>query len=296
MLNTLKVGILLTLLTAAFLGFGYLLGGRGGMVMAFGFAVLMNFGSYWFSDKIVLSMSGAKPVGPQDAPELYKLTSELVQRANLPMPRLYIIQDPQPNAFATGRSPKHAAVAVNTGLLQLLDRREVEGVIAHELAHVKHRDTLTMAIVATLAGAIMLLADLARWSAIFGLGSSRDNEEGANPLVLLAMIIVAPLAAMMVQFAVSRAREYEADAMAARLTGSPDGLINALMKLDRGVHAIPTHSMSPQTAHLCIANPFAGMGGLLSSLFSTHPPMEKRIAALEALRPQIRTVTPSPWG
>lgn len=294
MQNTLKVGLMLTVLTALLVLMGRLIGGPSGMIFAFGLALLMNVGSYWFSDKIVLRMSGARPVSLQEAPDLYRMTEALVQRAGLPMPRLYIIDDPQPNAFATGRSPNHAAVAVNTGLLNLLSRDEVEGVVAHELAHIKHRDTLTMAVVATVAGAIMMLADMARFAAIFGIGgSSRDDGEGNNPLVLLAMIIVAPLAAMLVQMGVSRAREYEADAAAARLTGSPNGLINALMKLERGAQAIPTHSMTPQTAHMCIVNPLKAFGGL-ASLFSTHPPMDKRIAALAKLTPH--PVGANPWA
>jgi heat shock protein HtpX len=201
------------------------------------------------------------------------------------MPQLYVINDPQPNAFATGRSPNHAAVAVNSGLLDLLDKREVEGVIAHELAHVKHRDTLTMTVVATIAGAIMMLVQMGHFAAMFGgLGGRDDEEGGTNPFVFIVMLLVAPLAATLVQLAISRAREYEADATAARLTGSPDGLINALSKLERGTHAIPSAHANPQMAHLYIANPMAGVGAGLMSLFMTHPPMEKRIAALMALR------------
>ncbi len=294
MQNTLKVGLMLTALTALFVLMGRAIGGTSGMMFAFGLAILTNVGSYWFSDKIVLKMSGAQPVDERSAPELFRLTQNLVQRANLPMPRLYIIDDPQPNAFATGRDPKHAAVAVNTGLLNLLAREEIEGVVAHELAHVKHRDTLTMAVVATLAGAIMMLAQFARFAAIFG-GGRGDDREGNNPFVFLAMIIVGPLAAMLVQTAVSRAREYEADAMAARLTGSPNGLINALTKLEQGAARIPTHSMSPQTAHLCIVNPFlGGRGAALANLFSTHPPMDKRIAALAKMQPQ--PISANPWS
>lgn len=295
MMNTLKVFVLMAVLTAAIAGLGRIIGGPAGMLMAFGFAILLNFGSFWFSDKIVLKMTGAQPVDAQSAPELHRMTRDLCERANLPMPRLYIIEDPQPNAFATGRSPQNAAVAVNTGLLDLLNRSEIEGVVAHELAHVKHRDTLTMTIVATLAGAFMMLVDIARFGAIFGGGSS-DDEGGMSWPVLIAMSIVGPIAAMMIQSAVSRAREFEADKMAAMLTGSPNGLIGALSKLERGAQMIPNHAMSPQTAHMCIVNPFAGMGGVLLSLFSTHPPMDKRIAALEALRSQVRPVGANPWA
>lgn len=289
MANTLKVGVVLTIMTVIIVLLGRAIGGPSGMIMAFGFALLMNFGSFWFSDKIVLAMTRAQPVTPQEAPELYQMTEELARRANIPMPRLYIVNDPQPNAFATGRSPKHAAVAVNSGLLNLLNRNEVAGVVAHELAHVKHRDTLTMTVVATLAGTILMLVDLARFAAIFG-GASRDDDEGGgmNIFALMAMAIVGPIAAMMVQAFVSRAREFEADAMAAHLTGTPDGLINGLRKLERGVHQIPTHSMSPQNAHMCIINPFAGFGGKLMNLFSTHPPTDQRVAALEAIRSELR--------
>ncbi len=294
MMNTLKVFVLMAVLTAAIAALGRIIGGPSGMLLAFGFAILLNFGSFWFSDKIVLKMSGAQPVDAHSAPELYRLTQDLVQRAGLPMPRLYIIDDPQPNAFATGRSPKNAAVAVNSGLLNLLSRSEIDGVVAHELAHVKHRDTLTMTIVATLAGAFMMLVDIARFGAMFGGGSSDD--EGLSWPALIAMSIVGPIAALMIQSAISRAREFEADKMAAVLTGSPDGLINALSKLERGAQMIPNHAMAPQTAHLCIVNPFAGGGAALANLFSTHPPMEKRIAALEVLRAQVQPVGANPWA
>lgn len=286
MWNTLKVGLALLLLTIGIVLLGRWVGGTGGMALAFGLAIMMNLGSYWFSDKIVLRMTGAQPIGPNDAPELYGLTRDLVQRAGLPMPKLYIINDPQPNAFATGRDPQHAAVAVNTGLLSLLNRSEIAGVIAHELGHVKHRDTLTMAIIATLAGAVLLLIDLVRWGALLGFGNS-NGRDGLNPFAFLGLIIFGPLAATLVQLMVSRSREYEADRFAAELNGTPDGLIYALTKLERGAALIPSHSMAPQNAHLCIVNPLRGLGGI-AGLFSTHPPMEKRIAALEALRPQLR--------
>lgn len=278
MMNTLKVGLLLTALTALFVVAGRFIGGTNGMLIAFGLAVLMNVGSYWFSDKIVLGMYGAQPVAPGEAPQLYSMLERLAQRGGIPVPRLYIIPDPQPNAFATGRNPRHAAVAVNQGLLDLLSPDEVEGVVAHELSHIRHRDTLTMTIVATLAGAIMVLADIARWGMIFG-GGGRDDDEGANPLVLLVMIIVAPLAAMLIQFAVSRAREFEADAGAAQLTGSPRGLMNALQKLEQGTRMIPSNG-SPQTAHMFIVNPLSGAGEAIFSLFRTHPPTAQRVERL----------------
>ena len=281
-MNTLKVGLMLTALTALFVVMGRAIGGQQGMIIAFLFAIVMNFGSYWFSDRIVLSMSGAQPMSEPDAPELYRLTAELAQRAQIPMPKLYVIDDPQPNAFATGRDPNHAAVAVNRGLLQILDKREVEGVIAHELGHVKHRDTLIMSVVATLAGAIMMLANMGRFAAMFG-GMNRNGERGANPIVALAMIFIAPIAALLVQMAISRSREFEADAIAARLTGSPDGLIHALAKLESSAARIPSRFASPQTAHLRIVNPLRSMGGI-AGLFSTHPPMEERIKRLQQLQ------------
>jgi heat shock protein HtpX len=281
MLNTLKVGLLLTAMTALFVLLGRAIGGQSGMMMAFGFALLMNVGSYWYSDKIVLSMSGAKPVSPQEAPQLYEMTERLCARAKLPMPKLYVIDDPQPNAFATGRNPQNAAVAVNSGLLRMLDWNEVEGVVAHELAHVKHRDTLTMTIVATLAGAVMMLVQIGQFAAFFG-GSRDDEEGGANPIVMLLMMLVAPIAAMMIQTAVSRAREYEADASAAALTGTPHGLMGALAKLELGAERIPPAHANPQTAHMFIVNPLSGMGGMMN-LFRTHPPTRDRIARLQQL-------------
>ncbi|PAP75897.1 zinc metalloprotease HtpX [Rubrivirga marina] len=286
-MNTLKVGLLLT---ALFVLVGQWVGGTGGMVIALGLALAMNVGSYWFSDRLVLRMTRAVPLTPDQAPDLHAMTERLAERAGIPMPRLYLVPDPQPNAFATGRSPAHGVVAVNQGLLDLLTRREVEGVIAHEIGHIKHRDTLTMAVVAALAGAVMTLANLAQWSALFG-GS---DEEGTNPLALLVVAIVAPFAAMMVQFAVSRAREYEADATAADLAGSPDGLVGALQKLGRATEVVPSSVQRPQTAHLCIANPLAG--GRLAGLFSTHPPMEERVARLlarDAVRsPRLEAISP----
>jgi heat shock protein HtpX len=286
MWNTLKVGALLAVLTALFVGIGHLIGGQSGMIIALVLAVAMNFGSFWFSDKIVLKMTGAQPLDRRQAPALYEMTERLAQRAGLPMPALYVIDDPQPNAFATGRGPSNSAVAVNRGLLEVLNQREVEGVVAHEIAHIKHRDTLTMTLVATFAGAIMMLAQIGQFAAMFGgLGGGDDEEGGTNLGGMLVAIFVAPLAATIIQLAVSRAREFEADATAARLTGSPVGLASALAKLEGATHAIPSHSQRPQTAHLCIAAPFAGgTGQFLAGLFSTHPPMAARIARLQQMR------------
>lgn len=282
-MNTLKVGVLLVALTALFIWIGDAIGGSGGAVIAFLLALVMNFASYWFSDKIVLRMYGARQLSPGEAPELFRMTERLAQRAGIPMPRLYVVDDPQSNAFATGRSPAHGAVAVTTGLLNLLNYDEVEGVIAHEIAHIKHRDTLTMTIVATIAGAVMLLADMARWAAIFG-GVRSEDGEGQNPLVFLLIMIVAPIAAMLIQLAISRAREYEADATGARLAGNPDGLANALLKLEQAASRIPMAHASPSTAHLFIVNPLTGMGSTLLSLFMTHPPIQERVRRLQRMR------------
>lgn len=267
---------MLVALTALFLLIGNLIGGTTGVVVAFSLAMALNLGSYWFSDKLVLKMTRARPVDPLQAPELHAMVERLAARAKIPTPRLYVVDDPSPNAFATGRSPEHGVVAVNTGLMQILDRPEVEGVIAHELAHIRHRDTLTMAMVATVAGAVMMLASFARFAAFFG-GS---DEEGSNPLALLVVALVAPLAAMLIQMGISRAREYEADRLGAEIAGSPSGLANALLKLERGVEAIPSHT-PPQAAHLCIINPLRGGG--LASLFSTHPPVAERVRRLRAM-------------
>lgn len=277
-MSTLKTGLLMAALTALFIVCGKLLGGNVGVVIAIGFALVMNVGTYWFSDRIVLAMTKARPVSPSEAPELYQMTERLAKRADIPMPRLYIVPDPSPNAFATGRNPAHGVVAVNEGLLRMLDRAEVEGVIAHEIAHIKHRDTLTSAVVATVAGAISGIAQIAYIASLFGGGSNNGDR---NPIGLLLMIIVAPLAAMMIQFAVSRSREYEADRTAALLVGSPVGLQNALWKLHQGTQAIPGHT-PPSMAQMCIVNPLHGGG--LASLFSTHPPVEKRIERLSQVR------------
>ncbi|HVL37867.1 MAG TPA: zinc metalloprotease HtpX [Fimbriimonadaceae bacterium] len=280
-MNTLKVGFLLVALTALFIFIGNLIGGQTGVVIAFALALIMNFGSYWYSDKLVLSMTRARPVSPAEAPELHQMVDRLAAKADIPKPKVYVVDDPSPNAFATGRNPAHGAVAVNTGLLNILDRPEVEGVVAHEIAHIKHRDTLTMTVVATIAGAIMMLAQFAQFAAIFGGGHSDEEGRGGNPLVLLLVALVAPIAAMIVQMAISRAREYEADRLGAELAGTPRGLANALLKLDKGAAMIPTHSQQPQTAHLCIVNPLRGAA--FSSLFSTHPPVEERVRRLMAL-------------
>jgi heat shock protein HtpX len=274
--NTFKTALLLGLMSGVLLLLGDYLGGSGGLMIAFGFAVLMNFASYWFSDKIVLTMYRAKPVGP-DHP-LYQTTSRLAQRAGLPMPKVYIIPDQSPNAFATGRNPSHAAVAATEGILRLLDEREIEGVLAHELAHVKHRDILISSIAATMAAAIMMVARIAQFAAIFGGGGGRDDREGgSNPIALLATVILAPIAAMLIQAAISRSREFGADKGGAEIAGTPYGLVDALKKLEFASKRIPMDA-NPATAHMFIMKPFSVRG--LQSLFSTHPPTEARVRAL----------------
>jgi heat shock protein HtpX len=272
--NTVKTALLLGLLSGLLLALGEWLGGSSGLIFAFVIAVAMNFGSYWFSDKIVLRMYRAQPVGPEHP--LYGMTARLAQRANLPMPKVYVIPDDSPNAFATGRNPRHAAVAATTGLLRFLDEPEVEGVIAHELAHVKHRDILISSVAATVAATIMMVARMAQFAAIFGGFGGRDDRDG-GPLALLATIIVGPLAAMLIQAAISRSREFAADRGAAKIVGSPYGLADALRKIDAGARRRPLDA-NPATAHMFIMKPFSGRGVL--SLFSTHPPTEQRIRAL----------------
>jgi heat shock protein HtpX len=277
MANGIKTALLLGLMSAVLLALGEWLGGSNGLVVAFAFAAIMNFGSYWFSDKIVLSMYRAQPVGPEHP--LYRIVERLTQRAGLPMPRVYIIPDPSPNAFATGRNPSHAAVAATEGILQVLSEHELEGVIAHELAHVKHRDILISSVAATMAAAIMMVARLAHFAALFGGygGRGEGRDRGNNPIALLAMIILAPLAAMLIQMAISRSREFAADAGGASIAGNPYGLADALRKIDAVSKRVPLDA-NPATAHMFIVKPFSGAG--LMSLFSSHPPTEARIRAL----------------
>jgi len=278
MTNTIKTVLLLGVMSALLLWLGEALGGAQGLVIGFLFAAVTNFGSYWFSDKIVLRMYGAQEVGPDH--RLSRIVSGLARRAGLPMPRCYVIPQASPNAFATGRNPQHAAVAATEGTLQILDDRELEGVLAHELAHVKHRDILISSVAATLAAAVMMIS---RFAMFFG--ASRDDREGRNPVALLATIILAPIAAMLIQFAISRSREYDADAGGAAIAGSPDGLVSALKKLEAASHAVPLDA-NPATAHMFIIKPLSVSG--LTSLFSTHPPTERRIQALLQLAPPSR--------
>jgi heat shock protein HtpX len=277
--NKIKTVLLLTGLTVFLILVGRLIGGRTGMQVAFVLALAMNFFSYWFSDKIVLSMYGAQEVTPEEAPQLHAMVEELAREANIPKPRVYIIPDDSPNAFATGRNPQHAAVAATQGILRLLTPQELKGVLAHEIGHVLNRDILISTIAATLAGAIMILASMARWAAIFGVG--RDDEEGPGILGMIIMSIVAPIAAMLIQMAISRSREYLADETGAHLAHNPDSLARALEKLERGTQVAPMDA-SPATAHMFIVNPLSG--STLMNLFSTHPPIEERIARLRAMR------------
>jgi heat shock protein HtpX len=300
-----RTAILLAGLTALFMGVGYLIGGASGAMIALVVAAGMNLFAYWNSDKMVLSQQGAQEVDERVAPDLYRLVRELSQRAGLPMPRVYIMDEPQPNAFATGRDPEHAAVAVTTGLLETLTRDELAGVIAHELAHIKNRDTLLMTITATIAGAISMLA---QFGMFFG-GGNRNND-GFGVIGTLAMVILAPLAAMLVQMAISRTREYAADDMGGRIVGRPMSLASALAKISRTAEQVPNHAAEahPASAHMFIVNPLTGGHGW-DNLFATHPAVENRIAALQQLAGELgaggsmasassapRTPSRGPWG
>lgn len=280
-MNTMKTTFLMALLMVLAVGIGYALGGQGGMVIAFVFALGMNFFSYWFSDKIVLKMYKAQEVTEAQQPRLYNMVRELSQRAQIPMPKVYIVPNDTPNAFATGRNPEHAAVAVTQGIMRILSEPELRGVIGHELAHIKHRDILIGTIAAVFAGAISMLAHMAQFAAIFGGGRS-DNDRGGSPIAIIAMAIIAPIAAMMIQMAISRSREYVADAGGAKFHGNPNDLANALRKLHSAAQKVPMNA-SPATAHMFIVNPLFGRGGI-TSLFSTHPPMEERVKRLEQMR------------
>ena len=278
--NRIKTVLLLAGMTVFLIVIGNLLGGRTGMYLAFILAVGMNFFSYWFSDKIVLKMYHAQEVTPADAPQLHQIVDELAREANIPKPRVYIIPDDSPNAFATGRNPEHAAIAATEGIMRLLTPAELKGVLAHEMGHVQNRDILISTIAATMAGAIMILADMARFGAIFG-GGGRDNEEGPGIIGVLVMSIIAPIAAMLIQMAISRSREYLADETGAHLSHNPESLARALEKLSLGVQRAPMDA-SPATAHMFIVNPLTGSS--LMNLFSTHPPIEERVARLRAMR------------
>lgn len=280
-MNQLRTTILLAALSGLLVWAGSALGGESGMVVALGLAALMNGAAYWWSDRLVLRMHGAQPLTAREAPALFGMVRHLAQAAQLPMPKVYLIPEAAPNAFATGRNPQHGAVAVTQGLLDLLDRDELAGVIAHELGHIKQRDTLVMTVAATLAGAIGMLANMAHWSLLLGGRSASSDEEGSHPVAALVGILVAPLAAALIQMAISRSREFLADAAGARITHNPRGLASALKKIEAwNAHvAMPTAALA--TAHMFIVNPFTGRG--LLRLFSTHPPVEERVARLLAM-------------
>src|SRR5215469_15099413 len=281
-MRVLRTSFLLVALTLLLMFVGQALGGRNGMTLGLGFAVVMNAFAYFFSDKIALMSSGAKPVTREQLPRLYAVMERLAAKANLPLPRLYIVPEAAPNAFATGRNPRHASVAVTQGLLELMNDDELEGVIAHELSHVRNYDILISSIAATIAGAIFHLASMGRWAMIFGgYGGDRDDRDGGGITAIL-MLVLAPVAAMLLQLGLSRQREYSADATGARMVGNPYGLISALEKLGAYNKRIPTTSITPSTSSLCIVRPMFG-GGTFSSLFSTHPPLPDRIAALREM-------------
>jgi heat shock protein HtpX len=280
--NAVKTALLLGALTGLLMLIGGLIGGHGGVFIAFIFAMILNFGSYWFSDKIVLKMYKAQEVSESSAPELHQIVRTLAQKGGLPMPRVFIIPEETPNAFATGRNDQHAVVAVTEGIMRILNREELEGVIAHELSHIKNRDMLISYIAATLAGAIVMLAHMAQWAAIFGGGRSDDEDNGGGIIGLIAMAILAPLAATIIQMTISRSREYLADASGAGITKNPYGLAAALEKLTKAAQIIPLNA-NPSTAHLFIVNPLSGKS--LMNLFSTHPPLEERIARLRSMKP-----------
>jgi heat shock protein HtpX len=279
MANGVKTALLLGALSGLLLLIGEVVAGPDGLMIGLVVAAVMNLGSYWFSDKIVLRMYRAQEVGPEHP--LYRITERLARQGGLPMPKVYLIPDPSPNAFATGRNPEHAAVAATQGIMQILSEPELEGVIAHELAHVKHRDILLSSIAATLAAAIMVAARMAMYAGMFGGGRHDDRDQGSNPIALLAMMILAPMAAVLIQAAISRSREFSADAGGAQIAGTPYGLADALRKIDAASRRLPMDA-NPATAHMFIVKPFSGAG--LMSLFSTHPPTEERISALLAGR------------
>ncbi len=279
-MNNFKIFLLMGILSVILVLIGGAVGGNNGAALFFLISLAMNFFSYYFSDKIAIKMTGSQPVSKEEAPELYNIVGGLAKRAGLPMPRLYITPSTQPNAFATGRNPEHAAVAVTKGLLQILNRSELEGVLAHELAHIKNRDVLLGTIAATFAGAIAMIANIIKWGAIFGMGRD-DNEGGGNFIGAIALAIIAPLAAMIIQMSISRSREYQADASGAQFAGSAGGLANALLKLENAARRVPMQ-VNPATSHLFIVNPLSGAS--VARLFSTHPPIEERVKRLSNMK------------
>jgi heat shock protein HtpX len=280
-MNQAKTFFLMVVLTIILVALGSLIGGQNGAMLMFVIALVMNFVSYWFSDRIVLAMYSARQVDENQSPELYSAVATLAQRASIPMPRVYIIENDSPNAFATGRNPEHGVVAVTTGILRLLNRQELEGVLAHELSHIKHRDILVQTVAAAMAGAITMIANWARFAALFGGGRDSDDEGGGNIVSVIIFSMIAAFAAMLIQLAISRSREYYADQGGAQIAGNPHSLANALRKLQMGVQRVPMQDANPSTAHMFILNPFTAKGVL--ALFSTHPPMEERIQRLEEM-------------
>jgi len=280
MSNQLKTGLFLALLTALILIFGQILGGQSGLIIAFVLAIAMNVGSYWYSDRIVLRMYKAREVSSQEAPGLHRVVDELAQRAEIPKPRVYIIPEQAPNAFATGRSPQNGVVAVTEGIMNILSLDELKGVLAHEMGHIKNRDILIQTVAATLAGVIMFVSSMVKWAAIFGMGG--DDEEGGSPLMAIVLAIVAPIAAMLIQMAISRSREYLADQSGARYAGNPEFLASALQKLEEASKRAPMRHGNPATAHMFIVNPFSATS--MANLFSTHPPIQERVKRLRSMR------------
>ncbi|MEG6584496.1 zinc metalloprotease HtpX [Dendrosporobacter sp. 1207_IL3150] len=278
-MNTFKTTLLLAALTGLLVAVGGAFGGKTGATFMLLISIAMNFGSYWFSDKIVLKMYSARPVGPDQAPDLYKMVAKLAERAKMPMPRVYIVDTDVPNAFATGRNPENGVVAVTTGIMRTLNYEELEGVVAHELAHIKNRDTLISTVVASIAGVISWIGSMAQWAAIFG--TNRDDEEGGGMGELLFTIIVAPLAATLIQLGISRAREFQADQTGGQISGNPLALASALQKIEHYAKHAVMHQATPATSHMFIINPLSGVGGMLRNLFSTHPATAQRVAKLQ---------------
>ncbi len=289
-MNTLKTTVLLAALTGLLIAVGALFGGTKGMTFMFVISILMNFGSYWFSDKIVLKMYGAEEVTPQDAPDLIRMVSNLAQKAKMPMPKVYIINTEVPNAFATGRDPEHGVVAVTTGIMRALNYEELEGVVAHELSHIKNRDTLISTVVASVAGIITMIANIAQWTAIFGFGRSDDEDSGGigGVVEFIFLVVLAPLAATLIQLGVSRSREYLADQTGGNVSGNPLALASALRKIEYFAQHRVMPEATPATSHLFIINPFSGAGGMIVNLFSTHPSTADRVAKLEEQAKKMR--------
>lgn len=287
-MNSLKTTFLLALLTGLLLAIGNMFGGRGGMMIMLVISIGMNFFSYWYSDKIVLKMYGAREVDASSAPDLVRMVANLAKKANMPMPRVYIIDTETPNAFATGRDPEHGAVAVTTSIMRALDSAELEGVIAHELAHIKNRDTLISTVVATIAGVITTIANMAQWAAIFGRGDDEEGNGIGGILEFVFLVVLAPLAATLIQLGISRSREFQADETGAKLSGRPMALASALRKIEYFARHQVMPEATPSTSHLFIVNPFSGVGSWMTSLFSTHPTTDMRVAKLEELAKQMR--------